>query len=257
MGNGIASLTDGAFLVTGEFEDSAVFGSGETNETTLTSNGDSEIFIAKYGTDGALIWAKSAGGEGSDISNDIASLPDGSALLTGRFQGAAVFGSGEANETEIICSEARCIFVAKCNADGTIAWVKSTGSPEYFDSGYGIAPLDDGSALLTGGFSGTATFGSGEANETDLSCPGQNDIFVTKYNPDGTLAWARSSKGNMSSFGYGIAALSDGSSLITGGFGGRTTFGPGEPNEIELVESFYHPSYIYDYNDIFIAKYGP
>jgi len=47
-GNGIAVDAAGNALVTGFFYDSATFGAGEANETTLTAVGWSDIFIAKY-----------------------------------------------------------------------------------------------------------------------------------------------------------------------------------------------------------------
>ena len=48
-GVGIAVDGSGNSYVTGRFAGSATFGAGETNETTLTSAGAGEIFVAKYG----------------------------------------------------------------------------------------------------------------------------------------------------------------------------------------------------------------
>ena len=48
-GVGIAVDGSGNSYVTGRFAGSATFGPGETNETTLTSAGAGEIFVAKYG----------------------------------------------------------------------------------------------------------------------------------------------------------------------------------------------------------------
>jgi hypothetical protein len=35
-------------MMAGSFSETATFGSGEANETTLTSAGDADIFIEKY-----------------------------------------------------------------------------------------------------------------------------------------------------------------------------------------------------------------
>jgi len=40
--------------VTGGFQDTAILGEGETNETSLTSAGEYDFFIAKYNADGTL-----------------------------------------------------------------------------------------------------------------------------------------------------------------------------------------------------------
>ena len=51
-----------------------------------------------------------------------------------------------------------------------------------------ISALSDGSCLVTGLFIIDATFGTNEANETILTSSDIADIFVAKYNADGTLA---------------------------------------------------------------------
>ena len=59
-----------------------------------------------------------------------------------------------------------------------------------------------------------------------------SDICVARYNPDGTLAWAKRAGGIYRDTACHIAVLSDGSALATGDFwDGTATFGPGEPGE--------------------------
>jgi hypothetical protein len=48
-GHGIATDGAGNSLVTGSFAETATFGAGEAHETSLTSTGRSDIFVAKYG----------------------------------------------------------------------------------------------------------------------------------------------------------------------------------------------------------------
>ena len=257
MDMGIAALADGSALVTGQFYNSITFGSGEVNETTLTSAGFDDIFIARFNPDGSLAGAKSAGGEEYDEGYAIAALSDGSALVTGSFWGKATFGPGEAGETMLTSAQCGEIFVARYNTDGTLVWAKQTkGTETYcdFTGGNGIAALTDGSALVTGKFADSVTFGPGEAEETTLPAAAKNDIFVAQYNPDGTLAWAKRagsgnwfSEGDDGDVGYGIAALSDGSAFVTGGFWCAGHFGPGEAGETTLVSA--------GGTDIFIAKY--
>jgi len=55
----------------------------------------------------------------------------------------------------------------------------------------GIAVDGSGNSYLTGSFGLMATFGVGEANETLLIGAANTNIFVAKYNSDGTLAWAK------------------------------------------------------------------
>lgn len=68
-------MPDGSAIVTGFFGHtdsglhlggSATFGDGEPNETTFTSDGSDDVFLAKYASDGMLVWAKRAGGTADD-----------------------------------------------------------------------------------------------------------------------------------------------------------------------------------------------
>jgi len=250
-GVAIAALGDGSALVTGYFQDIATFGAGEANETSLTTLGTIGLFLAKYNPDGTLAWAVDAGGGAGTwtVGNSIAALSDGSALLTGYFSaGSVTFGAGETNETVLTPVGGDNIFVAKYSSDGTLAWATSAGGAD--SRGYGIATLTDGSALVAGYFNGTVTFGAGETNETVLTPVGDWDIFVAKYDPDGLLDWATSAGGADFDIAYGIAALADGSALVTGSFDVAATFGAGEANETAL-------SALAGGRDIFVAQFDP
>ena len=179
---GIGIAVDGArnSYVTGLFGGSATFGLGETNQTTLTSAGSGDIFVAKYDASGDLVWANRAGGTSDALGNGIAVDGAGNSYVTGCFQGSATFGSGETNETTLTSAGGQDIFVAKNDASGDLVWAKRTGGTSG-DRGIGIAVDGAGNSYVTGDFSDSATFGSGEANETTLTSAGGNDIFVAKY----------------------------------------------------------------------------
>ncbi|MHC5044579.1 MAG: hypothetical protein ACYTGI_19650, partial [Planctomycetota bacterium] len=162
----------------------ATFGPGEAGETDLTSAGGHDIFVARYNTDGTLAWAKRAGGADSDRGIGIAALADGSCVVTGLFAAAATFGPGEVGETVLTSAGGYDVFVARYNADGTLAWAKRAGGADY-DEGHGIAALADESCVVTGRFGAAATFGPGEAGETVLTSAGSAEIFVARYNADG------------------------------------------------------------------------
>ena len=60
---------NGYIYITGFFNDTAIFG-----DTSLISNGGSDIFIAKYDSNSNFIWAIQAGGNGYDYSKSISSI---------------------------------------------------------------------------------------------------------------------------------------------------------------------------------------
>jgi len=249
-GLGITALSDDSTIVTGSFEGSATFGQGEPNQTTLTSDGYSDFFIARYNPDGTLSWAKHAGGSNIDKGYGITALSDNSTVVTGVFWSSATFGSGELNQTILTPAGEDDIFIARYNSDGTLSWAKRAGGTDY-DLGSKIKTLSDNSIVVTGYFCGLATFGASEPNQTVLISAGSDysDIFVARYNPDGTLSWAKRAGGTdyCGDSGYGITTLSDDSTVVTGYFAGSATFGPSEPNETVLTSAGQH--------DIFIARY--
>lgn len=235
-GNGIVALSDDSTVVTGSFWISATFGKDEPNETVLISEGDLDIYVARFNTDGTLAWAKHAGSSSADRGREITVLSDDSTVVTGNFYGSAIFGEGDLNET-ILISDGDCdVFVARYNPDGTLVWAKAAeGSGGGYIMGNGITTLSDDSFVVTGEFNGSAIFGNGEPNQTTLSSAGSADVFVARFNPDGTLIWAKSTGGISSDYGYEVKALSDDSTVVTGRF---WMSGPLE-------------------GDIFIARYDP
>ena len=101
-GRGLDVDNSGSVYVTGFFHGTAVFGAGETEETTLVSNGFTDIFIAKYTASGELVSAQSIGSNGFDWGSSIVVDDTGSTYFTGTFAGAVTFGQGEVGETTLI-----------------------------------------------------------------------------------------------------------------------------------------------------------
>jgi len=212
-GQGISALPDGSSIVTGYFSDTATFGS-----TTLTSTGSADVFTAKVNADGSWAWATKAGGSGDDYGQGISALPDGSSIVTGYFSDTATFGNTTLTSTTAGSYD---VFTAKMNADGTWAWATKAGGTGS-DYGLGISALPDGSSIVTGYFSGAATFGNTTLTSTTA---GNDDVFTAKMNADGTWAWATKAGGTGDDYGQGVSALPDGSSIVTGWFADTATFG--------------------------------
>lgn len=206
IGYGIALDPAGNSLVTGTFNGTATFGA-----TTLTSAGQSDVFVAKYDPNGLLLWARRAGGAGFDGGAGIAVDASGSAYIIGSFEGVATFGA-----TSLINSSAVSytdLFVAKYDPAGNLVWVRGTGTDFAADTGTAIAVDSVGNVLITGR-SVQDTFGAAALNNIGR-------IFVAKYDPAGNPIWARKagsfSGGNFDT-GTGIGADAAGNVYVTGTF---------------------------------------
>lgn len=69
-GSVITHDLDGNVIVAGRFTGIVDFDPG-VNSYNLTSNGDRDVFIVKYSSNGTLLWAKSFGGSGYDDAERI------------------------------------------------------------------------------------------------------------------------------------------------------------------------------------------
>ncbi len=223
---GTAVFSDDSVVVTGAFLGTATFGQGESSETSLTSAGDRDIFVARYDAHGSLLWVRRAGGVGMDTGYGVAACADDSVVITGRFQDSAVFGQDEPAETSLDCAGEHDVFTARYDTDGSLAWAKRAGG-SGLDYGEHVAALADNSVLVVGRNEGGAVFGPGELNETTLA---SQFTFIARYGADGTLAWAKATGEPGARFVAGATALSDDSAVVTGRFSWRTLFGPGEAN---------------------------
>jgi hypothetical protein len=197
----VAAFADGSSVITGSYNKSMTVGS-----KTLTC-ANTSLFIAKLDNTGNCIWAKQPGGSGSDAWA-IAALPDGSSLITGSGNGPLAFGSNALPESR---------FVLKVNNLGDFVW--ATGFNDVWSHG-AISSTADGSAVVTGSFNGTASFGS-----MMLTAKGGSDAYIARIDASGKWRQVATAGGVGDDAGYGVATLSDGSAIVCGGFRNTAAFG--------------------------------
>ncbi len=130
-----------------------------------------------------LIWAKRAGGSGSDQGHASAVDSAGNSYAAGIFFSSATFGLGEANQTTLSPSGS---FIAKYSPRGTLQWAKRLGGIVQ-----SMVADSANNLYVTGNFGGTETYGAGDPNQTSLTSAGGADIFVAKYNSSGVIQWAK------------------------------------------------------------------
>ena len=210
IGYDVSVSTDGSATVTGLFRGSSTFGL-----TTLTSAGSDDVFVAKVSAAGEWLWATRAGGTGSDIGLGVSVSTDASAIVTGSFSDDATFGA-----MTLTSSGSTDVFAAAISAAGAWVWATRAGGSEN-EEGSSVSVLPDGSAIVTGWFRGTATFGGTTLTGIDSS----RDVFVAKVDPAGTWLWATRAGGTDNEEGEGVAVGSDGSAIVTGWFFGEAIFG--------------------------------
>jgi len=114
----VAVDKDGSQVLAGSFGGRLSIGGKE-----LTSEGGTDIYVAKIGANGAPIFGPERfGGPGDDAVTGIAIDTDGSVVLVGTFQGEATFRD-QKKKADARHPGQRAIFVAKVDAMGKISWV--------------------------------------------------------------------------------------------------------------------------------------
>jgi hypothetical protein len=160
-------------------------------------------------------WAVHGGGGNYDRGWSICVDSSGNNYVTGYFLDTAWFGS-----ITLTSSGEEDVFVAKLNIDGVWQWAVSAGGT-FWDCGDGICVDLSGNIYVTGGFDGTATFGS-----TTLTSSGMSDVFVAKLNTNGIWQWAVNGGGGAGDSGTSICVDTSGNTYTTGFFSSHpATFG--------------------------------
>ena len=227
-GYSIAIDGNGNTYTTGYFTGTATFGT-----TTLSSSGSTDIFITKTNAQGSIVWAKKAGGTGSDRGLSIEADAQGNCFITGYFYNTASFGS-----SSITSSGAQDVFIAKYNTSGVLQWVEKAGGSSA-DIGQGISIDNSGNVVVTGEFQDTASFGS-----SSIISGGSSDIFITKLSSAGVFSWTKAGNGVQTNKGLDITCDNTGNIYATGQFSGDITF------DVLHNNTMFNAIYVVKYNSI-------
>lgn len=175
---------------------------------SITSVGLMDVFVAKLSASGLPQWLTRAGGHKSDHAYGIDVDLAGDVYVVGAYEEAADFGT-----LSVATTGGRDIFVAKLAQDGKFRWVRTAAGS---DSAAAMAVSVDeaGSAVITGNFSGSATFG-----EFAVASRGAKDVFVAKLTPQGRFVWVTTTGGTADDVGTAVAIDRSGEVYATGSFG--------------------------------------
>jgi len=195
---GSALITDGNgdIYLTGKFNSPEISLAGIRLSNAGKNGNYGDIFMAKFNPAGKLIWGKSLGGSYYDEGYSITSDQWGNVYLTGWFKSdTIVFGCDTLMECTILTRahgvDYGDIFIAKYDTYGNPVWAQRAGGMAK-DYGFGITTDAIGDVYLTGVFeSNFISFG-----QVKLKNATSNDIFVSKYSPEGKVIWAKSIYGS-------------------------------------------------------------
>lgn len=170
-----------------------------------------DAFVAELNTNGsALVFSTYLGGSLNDVGSGVAVDPAGNTYVTG-FTTSTNFPTTNAFQTNYTGGDDA--FVVKIAPGGTnlvyATYLGGSGS----DRGQSIVADESGFAYITG-YTFSTNFPN--ANVLQTTNNGSADAFVTRLNPDGTLAYSTYLGGSYNDFGTRIALDSAHNVLVTG-----------------------------------------
>ncbi len=184
-----------------------------TVQLTNANDNYNDLFLVKYDANGAVQWAKGAGGIYQEHAFGLGIAANGDIVMAGHFDDVTLDLDGTVLSNTTINQSWFDMFVARYTTDGTLLWAQADGGEEdEFVTGVDVD--EDGNALVGGDTDSDApVFGP-----VTLGNAGGFDAFVAKYDPAGDPLGARVDGGGSSDRILGLACGPDNMFAVTGYF---------------------------------------
>lgn len=240
VGNAIVLDSFKNVYVLGNFSNTADFDPGTgifnlsayTNASTATDITKTDVFLAKYDTNGNFIWTKAIGGKLKDVGQAIALDGLGNIAITGTFADTVDFDPGASVANLIVTPNSSGAltnsdaFVAKYDTAGNYKWARAIGGKNP-DIGQSVTMDKTGNIITTGYFEDTVDFDPGPVVQK-IGSKGGSDAFISKYDALGNLVWVKTVGGILNERTYSIKADAIEHLYISGSFASsEIDFDPG------------------------------
>ncbi len=187
----VVQSNDGGFLLSG-------FSESEDFDIT-TSRGSYDFWVLKIDGRGELLWERSFGGSGIEISYDMEKTGDNGYVIVGNTFSTDKDVSKNNGESDM--------WLIKLDDSGNLIWERNFGGTA-FDAAQSVSLSTDGGFIITG----NSKSDSGDV----LSNAGENDIWLVKTNANGKIVWQKSFGGAGLDFGFDAIENADKSIILVG-----------------------------------------
>lgn len=193
--------------------------------TNLTTNGNTDLFVAKYSDTGVFQWARSGGStSSSDGFAELTVDAGNNCYIAGNYFGATL----NIGTTTLPNSGSSDGFIAKYNSAGTFQWAKKifTSGNSTNDDTWSIAADASSNIYVGGSYSGTVV-ANGTLSFTNTIAGTSTDLYVIKFNPSGSILWGLNAQGVSSEGVRGMSTDAFGNVYMAGvhNVSGPPTFG--------------------------------
>jgi hypothetical protein len=191
-------------------------GAAEIDAMPLSGVGQ-ESYFAFVAAAGGVEYAQAFGGPGEQAVTAAAVDTGDNLVLGGYFDGGIELGgSGAAS------AGGYDMYLAKVDPIGNLLWLHGIGGAAHDFFAGGLQTGADGSV-----FAATPFRGSIDVAGTEVTSVGASDVFVARFDPDGTLGWVQRFGDVRDQTAVTLAPAPDGGVVLAGVDGGATDFGAG------------------------------
>lgn len=242
-GYGLGTDNSGNVYVAGKFEQAANF-----SGTTLSWQGNHDMYVAKYNSSGGLVWIQTCGGSLGDYAHAMACDKTSAVYVAGEIEGTNETIHFSNSTTTLTAISDNDIFVAKYDLSGNLLWAKSAGGSGG-EKGLGVSYDNAGNVYICGQYKDNITF-NGTTTLTHTGSTLETDAFIAKYDANGNFLWARSAGGPGRDEALTIKCTPAGDAYICGLYSDGAVFGSNPPLTIADAPSGGK------YMNAFLAKYA-
>ncbi|MCB9695630.1 MAG: hypothetical protein H6738_02445 [Alphaproteobacteria bacterium] len=233
----MAQADDGSLFTVGRLGSQMTFGPPGAPTLTLSCPGFSEAILTHLDPQGALLWTRRGAGCGAlSMAMDVR----GDRLAWGIFHSADITFEGGSAPTVPAHGGNDGAF-AVYQTDGTLLWTADIAC-EHHDDLIDLAIGPEGEAYALGRYSRSGVVLAPErpdeiALASSDKLPGGllYDLYLSRWNADGTLAWAEAIAGPGFVDATSVAVLDDRRVVVVGQFGETVTLAAGHPEETTLA----------------------
>lgn len=182
---------DGGFVLSG-FTESDDYDISDTR-------GSYDFWIVKVDHNGNLLWERSFGGTGIEISQDIDKTGDGGYVVAGHTFSSDVDISKHNGESDV--------WLVKTDSTGNLVWEKTYGGA-LFDAAQAVSASKDGGYIIVG---------NSKSRDIDVTeNAGENDMWVFKTDRNGEIVWQKTFGGSGLDFGFDVLETENGGIVLIG-----------------------------------------
>jgi len=187
----VVEANDGGFVLAG-FSESDDF-------DISSSKGSYDFWVVKITATGELVWEKSFGGTGIEISYGMAKTDDNGYVITGNTFSADVDISKNNGASDV--------WLIKIDDSGNLVWEQTFGGSE-FDLAESVSLASDGGFIIAGNSKSI----DGDATENK----GENDLWLIKTDSNGNLVWEKTFGGSDLDYAFDAIESIDGGIIMVG-----------------------------------------